>query len=132
MISRILLSRYLIFVRRARHQAMVALLIIILLPLITPEVFADDYTSSSYTIRDPVMTIEGGRETSASFQYISATGQTVIGESTGTTFKTKLGFLYFSVTALSQDAYQWYSNTDALQPVSSLAALNTAVTSVAN
>lgn len=58
---------------------------------------ADDYTSSSFIVRDPVVTLGGSRETSTSFEYFSNTGQTVIGESTSTSFSYHSGFLYFPV-----------------------------------
>ncbi len=58
-------------------------------------VSGEEYTSTNFTVRDPVITIEGGRSTSASFEYFSSTGQTVIGESTSTNFTVRSGFLYF-------------------------------------
>lgn len=95
-------------------------------------VFADEYTSTNFIERDPVMSVEGGRSTSANFQYLGSTGQIVIGESTGTAFRTKLGFLYFSVSTLTQTAYRWYDNVNALQPTTAKAAENTAIANVAS
>lgn len=56
---------------------------------------AEDYTSPSFILRAPVITIEGGRTTSPSFEYISSSGQTVTGESTSPSFILRQGFLYF-------------------------------------
>jgi len=56
---------------------------------------ADDYSSASFIVRDPVITIEGGKSSSASFEYISSSGQVVTGENTSTTFISRAGFLYF-------------------------------------
>ncbi len=62
--------------------------------LFTP-VEAEDYTSTNFILRDPVVTIEGGRSESASFEYYSSTGQTTIGESTSATYIERSGFLYY-------------------------------------
>ena len=59
-------------------------------------VHAEDLTSTSFILRDPVLTVEGGYSSSPSFQYFSATGQLVSGESSSTTFISRAGFLYFS------------------------------------
>lgn len=56
---------------------------------------AEDYSSPNFIIRDPVITIEGGRATSTSFEYFSSSGQTIIGESTSSSFIHRAGFLYF-------------------------------------
>ncbi|MFA5954826.1 MAG: fibronectin type III domain-containing protein [Patescibacteria group bacterium] len=57
--------------------------------------FATDYVSSSFILRDPVVAVEGGLSTSASFQYLSTSGQTVIGASSSSSFAEHAGFLYF-------------------------------------
>ena len=56
---------------------------------------ADDYSSSSFIVRDPVITIEGGRSTSGSFEYFSSSGQVITGENTSASFISRAGFLYF-------------------------------------
>ena len=58
--------------------------------------FATDYSSTSFIVRDPVITIEGGLATSNSFTYFSSTGHTVLGRSISTSFNWYGGFLYFS------------------------------------
>ena len=57
------------------------------------------YSSTNFILRDPVITIEGGRSTSETFEYFSSTGQTVDGESTSTSFISRSGFLYFPVAS---------------------------------
>lgn len=59
-------------------------------------VFATDYTSNSFIVRDPILSNDGGLSTSTSFTYLSSTGQTVLGSSTSTSFTQNSGFLYFS------------------------------------
>lgn len=54
-----------------------------------------DYTSASFILRDPVFTDEGGYSSSASFQNISATGQTNDRRSASVSFIHCAGFLYF-------------------------------------
>lgn len=56
---------------------------------------AVDFSSTNFILRDPVITIEGGRSTSASFEFFSSTGQTIIGENTSAGFIHRAGFLYF-------------------------------------
>lgn len=62
-----------------------------------PLVYADTATSSSFTVRDSIVTVSGGLSTSASFQYISATGQTSSGQSTATDFVSRDGVLYYPI-----------------------------------
>lgn len=57
---------------------------------------ATDYTNTNFIVRDPVITIEGGRSSTANFQYISSSGQTDTGENTNTNFIHRAGFLYFA------------------------------------
>jgi len=61
---------------------------------------AEDYTSPSFILRAPVITIEGGRVTAPTFEYISSSGQTVTGESTSPGFILRQGFLYFEEAAV--------------------------------
>ena len=58
-------------------------------------VHATDYTSTNFILRDPVITVEGGKATSTSFELLSSTGQTIIGENTSSNFIHRAGFLYF-------------------------------------
>ncbi len=50
-----------------------------LLPL-TEYVFAADYTSTNFTLRDPVITVGGGRATSTGFQLFNMLSDFTIGE----------------------------------------------------
>lgn len=56
---------------------------------------AGDYSSPSFILRDPVITIEGGSSASSKFLYFSSSGQTAGGESTSTSFIQRGGLLYF-------------------------------------
>ena len=58
-------------------------------------VHATDYTSTNFILRDPVITSEGGKATSTSFELLTSTGQTIIGENTSSNFIYRAGFLYF-------------------------------------
>ena len=62
---------------------------------------AVDYQSTNFILRDPVITIEGGRSTSSSFEYLSSTGQTIIGENTSAGFIHRAGFLYFEEVSVA-------------------------------
>ena len=63
----------------------------------TTVVLAEDYTSSSFIIRDPVMTIFGGYSSSTSFGHITGDGQTAIGEQASGSFIGRSGALYFPI-----------------------------------
>lgn len=56
---------------------------------------AEDLTSTNFILRDPVITVSGGRSTATSFEFFSSSGQTAPGESTSTNFIYRAGFLYF-------------------------------------
>ncbi len=72
------------------------LLLFSLIPTIS---LAEAFTSSNFTLLDPVIVVEAGRSSSAGFEYYSSTGQTAIGESSTGSFVYRSGFLYFpSVT----------------------------------
>ena len=58
-------------------------------------VHAVEYSSTNFILRDPVITIGGGRATSTSFELFSSVGQTTIGENTSLNFIHRAGFLYF-------------------------------------
>jgi hypothetical protein len=60
-----------------------------------------DFTSTSFELENPINFMEGGRSSSSSFQYISATGQTTQGQSSSASFGQNAGFLYFP--ALDED-----------------------------
>ena len=62
-------------------------------------VYATDYSSTNFILRDPVITIGGGRATSTSFELFSSVGQTIIGENTSLNFIQRAGFLYFAALA---------------------------------
>ncbi len=62
-----------------------------------PSAWAEDYTSDSFILRNPVITTEGGRSTSSSFEYFSTTGPRIKVESTSSNFIHRAGFLYFPV-----------------------------------
>ncbi len=70
---------------------------LILLGVTATSLKAQEYSSASFIVRDPVITIEGGRFSSAEFEYFSNTGQTVVGESTNASFIHRSGFLFFPV-----------------------------------
>jgi len=64
-------------------------------------VHATDFSSTNFILRDPVITIEGGRSTSTSFEFFSSTGQTIIGENTSAGFIHRAGFLYFEEVSVT-------------------------------
>ncbi len=65
---------------------------------------AGDYTNTNFILRDPVVTVSGGRSTAPSFEFFSATGQIAPGESTTTNFTYRAGFLYFEGAAATPAA----------------------------
>lgn len=119
---------------RHKRKLCTTLILYLLTSLIyQPRSFAEDFSSTSFIIRDPIIDIEGGRSTSASFELFSATGQTAAGEITSTNFQEQSGFLYFSgtgTTALTQKTYRWYQSIDAIQPATALADENTAINNI--
>src|SRR3989338_528364 len=54
-----------------------------------------DFSSTNFTLENPINIIEGGQSSSASFQYLSSTGQLTSWQSTSTSFLKNTGFLYF-------------------------------------
>ncbi|MFZ2150169.1 MAG: hypothetical protein WAV15_03345 [Minisyncoccia bacterium] len=54
-----------------------------------------DFSSTNFTLENPINIIEGGQSSSTSFQYLSSTGQLTSGQSTSTSFLKNIGFLYF-------------------------------------
>lgn len=83
--------------QRIKKQIAWAISIVCAVLVIALPAHATDYTSSSFILRDPVVSVGGGRATSSHFQLISNLGGTVLGESTSTsnTFTHRAGFLYF-------------------------------------
>ncbi len=73
-----------------------ASVLLILIGVTVGSLEAEEYSSASFILRDPIISIEGGRSTSPSFEYFSSTGQTVLGENTSSSFVSRAGFLYFS------------------------------------
>ena len=57
---------------------------------------AEDYSSSSFIVRDPVINIAATQASSSSFQFYSSAGQLAPGESSSANFSYKAGFLYFA------------------------------------
>lgn len=72
--------------------------------VLAPLAHATDYTSPSFTVEDPVLSVGGGFATSPSFQLWSAVGQLSIGTSTGPSFGLKAGFLYFPAIIVATGA----------------------------
>jgi len=83
--------------RRTRFVLVVATLVLISFSSFVSLTEGIDYTSTNFILRDPVVTIQGGKSTSTSFEYFSSTGQTTTGETTSSTFVQRAGFLYFPV-----------------------------------
>jgi hypothetical protein len=57
--------------------------------------FASDYSSSAFIVRDPVITMQAGYASSVSFQYYSTGGQISAGEDSSASFQGMEGFEYF-------------------------------------
>lgn len=58
---------------------------------------ATDYSGSSFIIRDPVLSIQGGYTTSTNFTLFQSAGHVVSGRGTSTNFEVRSGFLWFPV-----------------------------------
>ena len=61
---------------------------------------AEEFSSDSFIIRDPVIREGGGRATSTNFELFDITSQIQEGESTSTGFLQRAGFLYFPVASI--------------------------------
>jgi hypothetical protein len=61
--------------------------------------YATDFSSSNFTVKDPVQASGGGYATSTNFQLWSSLEQPAIGKSTSASNELRAGFLYFSTTA---------------------------------
>ncbi|MDP2593244.1 MAG: hypothetical protein Q8P52_01170 [bacterium] len=75
------------------------LILILLIPLILAagafSYALADFSSTNFTLENPINIIQGGESSSASFQYLSSTGQLTSGQGTSTSFVNNVGFLYF-------------------------------------
>lgn len=79
------------------------IVVILLLFLLYPDIFflrAEDYSSSNFILRDPVITVNGGRSTSSNFESFSSIVQPVAGEQTSSNFIGRSGWLYFPQATL--------------------------------
>ena len=81
-----------------RRREVLFLLLVIGCWLLARVVLATDYSSTTFTVRDPVIDTFGQNTTSTNFQLINAGGQVAIGQSTSTSFILRAGFLYFTDT----------------------------------
>ena len=71
----------------------------VLLPGFPGAVWATEYSSTNFKVRDPDLNIGGSQgATSGSFSGSGTTGQEVIGESSSAAYKIKSGFQYFDET----------------------------------
>ncbi len=72
------------------------IIILIFLFLFADIVSATDFSSTNFTVRDPVIEIASSTEmSSVSFRLTGSIGQMSIGTSTSVTFEVRSGFLYF-------------------------------------
>ena len=87
--------------RRSRQKIISRALIvlIILASVLSSWVSAEEFSSTNFILRDPVITPASGFSSSANFQYFSNTGQTATGEATSpTSYIVYSGFLYFATS----------------------------------
>lgn len=61
---------------------------------------AEEFTSDSFIVRDPITGEEGGRSTSTNFELFDISSQIQQGESTSTGFLQRAGFLYFPIASI--------------------------------
>lgn len=110
---------------QTKHLRIFALLVF---GLVFYSLASADFSSTSYTLENPINIISGGQSTSSSFQYISTNAQTAQGQSTSTSFSQNAGFLYFptatspvlSATAgNAQAALNWTAATGILANITS-------------
>ncbi len=78
--------------------------------IFAPIALAEDFTSNSFIIRNPVISADGGWNSSDNFQSFDLSGQPVIEESTSNNFKNQSGFGYiqdpiFTLTAPNNTSY---------------------------
>lgn len=89
---------------------------------------AEEFTSDSFIVRDPITGEEGGRSTSTNFELFDISSQIQQGESTSTGFIERAGFLYFPIAAVpvvsvtpgdGQVALTWAASTGILANITS-------------
>ena len=99
--------------------------------LFAPVTLAEDATSTSFILRDPINSTFGGNSTSTNFEQLNAGGQSFTGESTSTSFILRSGFLYFSDYSPVSQNWRWYNDETNETPSSALANENVAPSDVA-
>jgi hypothetical protein len=82
---------------RTRHILLLVFVGTIAFPL--APLFATDFSSLNFIVRDPVTNAGAGFGTSSSFQLFGSFGQTAIGKSSTSSFSVQSGFLYFPAPA---------------------------------
>lgn len=109
-------------------KAIVTLLLFFVCIFFATKSFAENLTSTNFQVENPTFMLEGGQSSSASFQYLSNTGEFSIGDPISTSFKNNLGFLYFPIATSpvvsatagnSQVSLSWTATTGTLANVSS-------------
>ena len=112
----------------------VALMLVLALVVVTaPEVFAADYTSTHFKARRPIMDIFGGTATSSNFTSISSGGEIATGEATSTSFLLNAGQMYFDATSSRVSMnWRWYDDANNETPSDDLAAENVSPTNIDN
>lgn len=107
-------------------------LVLSVIVLSTPIVYAEDFTSSNFKARKTLTDPFGGSSTSSNFSHISSGGQFSNGESTSTSFVLNTGSMYFDAFSLKSQNWRWYDDEASETPTSALAAENVAPTSIEN
>ena len=69
--------------------------LVFLTSFVATVVLAQEFNSASFVNSDPVVSLNGEKSTSASFQLVGGSGQIIIGESSSTAFTSHAGFFYF-------------------------------------
>ncbi len=100
--------------------------------LYSTPVRADDFSSTNFILRAPILSDFGANSTSTNFENFSAGGQISVGESTSTNFIVRSGFLYFDEFSPKSQNWRWYDDETNVTPVTPLAAENTAPASIVN
>lgn len=96
-------------------------------------VFADDFTSTNFILRDPLFGIFGSEHaTSTSFQQTDIGGQIAPGEATSTNFIVQAGEEYYDPYTPRSLGWRWYDDEGNETPTSALADENVAPTDIAN
>jgi hypothetical protein len=96
-------------------------------------VLADDYTSGSFTVRNPLFGNGGTSDASyTSFSVTGIVGQIAPGESTSGSFVAEGGFEYFDGYLPVSQNWRWYDDEGSETPTTDLALENVAPSDVAN